>query len=81
MKKLAKENDTVKTYGTDKILFKSDGSTSMAWNNNVFVINLNAEQQLNSVRHEYIISRKVNNIITVCHFKAQVECLTIAKIF
>lgn len=53
MQKMNKHRDSMITYGTDKILFKNDGTADLAWNKNVFVINLDASKQLNSSYHIY----------------------------
>ena len=53
MKKMAKKTDSVKIYGTDKILYKENGSPSIAWNNSVFVINLNSGSAMTAVSVPY----------------------------
>ena len=69
MKKMAKENDTVKVFGTDKILFKENGSPSIAWNNNVFVINMSGAQQTRSEINEIRDRQDCSNLPQVRRFE------------
>ena len=46
IKKLSKGSDSLHIYGTDKIIFSENGGSTMAWNNQVFVINTGSNKQM-----------------------------------
>jgi hypothetical protein len=48
VKKIAKGKDSVRTYGTDRILLNENSGSGIAWNNDVFVLNMSPNRQMNT---------------------------------
>ncbi len=43
IQKISGEKDSLHVYGTNKILFAKDGGGTLAWNNEIFVLNMGAD--------------------------------------